>query len=267
MRNTEKEADIPWEDLEITARNLIYHLAKRYPRSFQWAANEQAISITTDPMDAVATFAMWSDANVNCKQAKIIARHLRIWFGKQLVCGETKLKQTLNNSGNIVLPKTSTYKYGSNETVDWSVRDPVRVLLFFLDGIYNHQSTRKNWTKVDVVVSCDHGKGFSRVHAVIICRNYNDDNRTWLEYTDSFHLAEAKCKKDNYNILKNTFMPEIDSGLKTIVASGGFDVWKKNRHATDDNEMNSDGPNNNQDANDKDDDERHYYMCLSGSLP
>ena len=123
------------------------------------------------------------------------------------------------------MPTSAQYRC-ANERVDWSVCDPVKVFLFFLDGIFSRRGTRLQWSSIDVVVSADHGKGFSRVHAVFICRKRKDDG-TWTEQSDSYSLAEAKCKKDAYEILHNTYMPQLNNVLHLLVEKGGVDVWKK----------------------------------------
>ena len=210
-------------DMEYTAKNLFAHLGKRFPNGVKEAVKQQKFACVA--MDPVATFAMWSDANINYSQARLIARHLKYWFGCPLVSSPDELKRVLVTK-KAVAPECNTLQL-NNESIEWSVRDATQVLLYFCDTVFNRADTRQHWTSFDMVVSADHGKGFSCAHAVLICRKHDPSSNKWTEHKDSYSLADARCKKDTYEILKSTYMPKLDSALSQLTEKGGIDVWKR----------------------------------------
>ena len=152
-----EDAFIPILNEEDALVALIVLLGKRSENLFTKAMSVLGYPVIKQ-MDEVATFAMWSSSNVNYSQQREIDRHLCSWFHMSLVASESKVKRLLGKK--FVVPVTGTYQVGHTK-VDWSCRDPVTLLLHFITGVANC-STRTSFGMVDVVVSIDHGKGFSR---------------------------------------------------------------------------------------------------------
>ena len=197
----------------------LVHFGKQSPSTFEKAIKWLGYGIG-NPMDEVATFAMWASANVNYKQQREIARHLRIAFDKSLVAPEQKVKRLLGN--NFVVPETGVYKKG-NKNIDWSCSDPCLQLVYFITGVMN-SSRRKEFTLVDVVVMCDHGKGFSRVILNFILRMKDDDGK-WTELSETYLCSYAECEKDTRDIIVNTFGLKYNESVKKLKVSGGVDVF------------------------------------------
>ena len=61
---------------------------------------------------------------------------------------------------------------------------------------------------VDVQVSIDHGKGFYWDTLVVIVR-WKEDNE-WNEKDESFLLAGASSRKDNTEVIVNTYGPRLN---------------------------------------------------------
>ena len=61
---------------------------------------------------------------------------------------------------------------------------------------------------MDVTVSIDHGKGFSRAtRVVVVCWKEDDE---WNEKEEMFSLASARFRKDNTEVVVNTYGPRLN---------------------------------------------------------
>ena len=69
--------------------------------------------------------------------------------------------------------------------------------------------------KINLTLSINHGKGYSRASLFIINR-WQDNNNLWVENEETFPLTNARCCKDGSDILHNTFAPLLNAKLKTI---------------------------------------------------
>jgi hypothetical protein len=69
---------------------------------------------------------------------------------------------------------------------------------------------------LDAIVSIDHGKGHSRTTCNFIART-KSENGQWHEDEHVCATGNARCKKDNAEIIQNTFAPLLDADLKIIV--------------------------------------------------
>ena len=218
-----KEEDEVSED-ELAASKLLIHIGRKFPKSFSLAADELTIT-ACQPMNAVSTFAMWSAANMSLPQTRSVATHLRFHFGKPLVCPEVNIKRQLLDNVKIVEPQCHTYD-NANEKIQWMIRDITEIVLAYLSSLMNRQSTRRQYHSVDVIVSIDHGKGFSRALIVVIGR-WVDEAGVFHEITEVFPVAEAKCASDTYEILVGTYMKELDKGLWRLRNGKAASVWDR----------------------------------------
>ena len=66
---------------------------------------------------------------------------------------------------------------------------------------------------IDLVIGGDHGKGAFRASIKI-----NEKNTIGRNITIIFRLAHVQCKKENGDIMGNTFMDPIGYRLKNICA-------------------------------------------------
>jgi hypothetical protein len=68
----------------------------------------------------------------------------------------------------------------------------------------------------DPVVSMDHGKRCLQASQTVTVQADGKERET----SKSISLAEAKCNRDTYNILKNTFASELNQAFNHIKDSG-----------------------------------------------
>jgi hypothetical protein len=68
-------------DKEDAAEWLVSYLGKRYDASFILASEALGLPLVQQ-LDEASTEAMWSDANINVVQQRIIHKHLKFHFGK-----------------------------------------------------------------------------------------------------------------------------------------------------------------------------------------
>ena len=71
---------------------------------------------------------------------------------------------------------------------------------------------------VDVTVLINHGKGFSWATLVVIVR-WKEDNE-WKEKEDFFPLASVRCRKENTEVMVNTYGPRLNEQMKRIQEAG-----------------------------------------------
>jgi hypothetical protein len=68
---------------------------------------------------------------------------------------------------------------------------------------------------LDVIVSIDHGKGHSRITCDFMTRT-RSENGEWNEDEHACTIGNARCKKDNAEIVQNTFGTLLNDDLKII---------------------------------------------------
>jgi hypothetical protein len=71
---------------------------------------------------------------------------------------------------------------------------------------------------LDIVVTIDHGKGHSRITCNLIT-HWQDETREWKEDEYSCTIGNTRCKKDNTDIIINTFGTLLNDDLKTVASS------------------------------------------------
>ena len=76
---------------------------------------------------------------------------------------------------------------------------------------------------MDVTFLIDHGKGFYRATLVVIVR-WKEDNE-WNEKEESFLLASVRCRKDNTEVIVNTYGPRLNERTKRIHEAGCVSIF------------------------------------------
>ena len=71
---------------------------------------------------------------------------------------------------------------------------------------------------VDVTFFINHGKGFSWATLVVIV-HWRKDNE-WKEKEDFSLLASVRCRKDNTEVIINTYGPRLKKRMKRIQEAG-----------------------------------------------
>ncbi len=126
---------------------------------------------------------------------------------------EYKIQQVLGLEH--VQPTTGSYKYGK-EKIDWSYKTINRVLELCLKS-RTEGPTEFQCDRLDIVVTIDHGKGHSRITCNFITR-WQDETGEWNEKEYICTIGNARCKKDNADIIINTFGVLLNDDLKTIAS-------------------------------------------------
>jgi hypothetical protein len=71
-------------DKNDAAQWILYYLGNKYEVPFTLASEALGLPIV-QRMDEKSTAAMWTDANVNYMQQRIIKKHLQLHFGKRVL--------------------------------------------------------------------------------------------------------------------------------------------------------------------------------------
>jgi hypothetical protein len=241
---TKKEVDGPLSINTTDEAVLVFliHTGRQHPVLFKNACTHLGINVK-ETMDAVATFTMWSASNINYSQQREVARHLRVWYGRSMTSAEDRVKKELGC--DYVGPKDVGIYIHNNVKIPWSVRCPVVLLQHYLGTVFNTGDKDRacQLTHIDCLLSLDHGQGFCRAVAVIVCRIYNQSTKTWREFQQTFILASAECAKDSGEILMGTFLPVLNTGYEQMVKHPAVHVYKRT----------VDEGNN-----------KNHYVCLEG---
>jgi hypothetical protein len=82
----------PGFEKDDAAEWLSYFLGKRYDASYTFASEALGLPLI-ERLDYASAQAMWSDANINVTQQRIIKKHLRFHFGKRVFVPEKEISQ------------------------------------------------------------------------------------------------------------------------------------------------------------------------------
>jgi hypothetical protein len=105
------------------------------------------------------------------------------------------------------------YKYGK-EKIDWSYEPVKEVLEQWLKS-----KSRANgfcFDHLDIVLMIDHSKGHSCVTCNLITHRRSPENKEWHEEEYACTIGNTWCRKDNADIIMNTFGTLLNDELKTL---------------------------------------------------
>jgi hypothetical protein len=190
-----------------TLVDLLTHIGRKEEYSDAW---KEAVGLNghslVPRLDSTATFAVQLACNMNQTQMKSLRRCLRAETGSAIFSTELKITQTLGLE--YVEPTTGVY-----DKIPWSYKSTAEVIRLCLVTLFKSAEFRCD--KIDITISIDHGKGHSRATLNVIPRWQAEDG-SWNEESHIFTLANARCKKDNTDIIRNTFGTLLNAELKQI---------------------------------------------------
>jgi hypothetical protein len=193
--------------------DLLTYIGQNDDYKATWEAAVRMNGLVLPTLDGVATKAVQSMCNMNKSQMKQLRSCLKAELGSSIFSTEYKIQQVLGLEH--VQPRTGAYKYGK-EKIDWSYKPINQVLELWLNsrtkGSSNFQCDR-----LDIVVTIDHGKGHSRITCNLITR-WQDETGEWNENEYACTIGNARCKKDNADIIIKTFGTLLNDDLKTLAS-------------------------------------------------
>ena len=223
---------------EDSAQWLAYYVGKHYDGSFTLASEALGLPLV-QRLDSASTLAMWSDANINYTQQRIIKKHLRLHFGKRLFIPETKFEE--DNDHYAVQTCYGEYKYYKNgvkeqkpERCSYWYRDPSLVvanelsrLIDYLDP--NLVSTRFKSLLASgyctIIAGADQGQGAWRSWIKISTMGSTEvrersETEPDFDPKESYLIAQVghiNCKKDHHDILAGTVSSRISEGYEKLL--------------------------------------------------
>ena len=165
--------------------------------------------------DAITTWTIQSLCNMNNNQMRTLRRCLKSEVGSSLFSTERKISQITGLEH--IEPTTGCHVFGNKRRVYWSYKSAIDTLLLLIKKCFDAR-----WEKLDVVVAIDHGKGHSRITLTTIARWFESGIQKEKEYINT--LGNARCKKDNHEILTNTYANMLNADMKKIKTSGKFSI-------------------------------------------
>src|SRR5687767_7351158 len=87
------------------------------------------------------------------------------------------------------------------ESIKWLCKHIVELYLLCMTQYFEEQRERlAHVEKINVSVSIDHGKGYSRAMLAVIIQ-WKEDDGEWNQQEENFALANVKCWKDGSIVL------------------------------------------------------------------
>jgi hypothetical protein len=190
-----------------TLVDLLTHIGRKEEYSDVWKEAVRLNGHNLVPrLGAMTTFAVQSACNMNQMQMKSLCRCLCAETGSSIFSTEMKITQTLGLE--YVKPTTGVYN-----KIPWSYKSTAKVIHLCLVTLF--KSPKFRCDHIDITISIDHGKVHSQATLNVIPRWQLEDG-SWGEESHVFTLANARCKKDNTNIIRNTFGTLLNTELKQI---------------------------------------------------
>jgi hypothetical protein len=224
---------------EDAAQWITTQIGKNYEAAFTLASQDLGFPLVQS-MDEVSAEAMWSAANVNIVQQRIIRKHLKFHFGKRIFL-PTKVFRDDRMQYNVET-FYDCYKYYKNgdkmqkpEKCPFWTRDSSEIvckeLTKLLDySLSNDVSSRLSSicsTRCTIVAGADQGQGAWRSW-IKISTDSGEKIREQMATNSSYdpktsyiisQVAHITCKKDNYEILSNTVAQRLSTGYEKLQAS------------------------------------------------
>jgi hypothetical protein len=202
----------PGGNQQETLLDLLSYIGQDEEHKQTWELAVRASGLVLPALDGVATKAIQSMCNMNKSQMKQLRRCLKAELGSSIFSTEYKITQVLGLEH--VEPTTGSYKYGK-EKIDWSYKPVKQVLALWLKSSIKGPNGYQ-CDHLDIVVSIDHGKGHSRITCNFISRVQSPDSGEWNEYEYACTIGNARCRKDNADIIANTFGTLLNEDLKSL---------------------------------------------------
>ena len=205
-------------NLEEVSGWIIKRLGGLYETSFKNVGFELGYSMGSTVMDMDTAVAMWDEANVNTRSQRTILRYFKATFGKKVVVpahNHAKYEMESRNVGNYV----SVDPISSKTTIDgefihyWTKPLSKTLSASIATRLYSNEDDeeddKKGIDNIDLVLGGDHGARKFRMLFKVICRNNK------MEAVDDFKIkvAHIDCKKDTYNIIRETISPALNEEL------------------------------------------------------
>jgi hypothetical protein len=221
------------------AQWLSYYLGDKYKGSFSHALEALGIPIV-QRLDEQSTAAMWTDANINYTQQRIIKRHLRLHFGKRLFIPDSTFSS--DHEHYYIPTYYNEYRYYKNgdktqqpERCHYWCRDPSlvvaneisRMLDYTEPNIINSTfSSLLSSGTCSLIAGADQGQGAWRSW-VKIPKMSGEQVRLRMASEEDFDIkstyviaqvAHITCKKDHHEILSNTVSQRISEGYEKLLS-------------------------------------------------
>ena len=227
------------DSTEDAAQWMITYLGKHYDASFTLASAAIGLPIV-ERMDAPSAEAMWSDANVNVVQQRIIRRHLRHHFGKRLFIPQTIFAEDRKHySVDTYYDCFKYYKGGDKllkpEKCPYWFRDPAEVVSVELAKLLDYTDSNLKATKLrsislspcTIVAGADQGQGSWRSWVKVSIESgqtIRERMASELDYDPKSsyivsQVAHITCKKDHHEILSATVSDALSAGYEKLQSS------------------------------------------------
>lgn len=227
-------------DKDDAAEWMSFFLGKKHDGAFTLASEALGLPLVQRLDDASAQ-AMWSDANINVTQQRIIKKHLRYHFGKRLFIPDQHISNDVDHYNvHTTYGEFKFYKKGDRtqkaERCSYWCRDASIVVSNELARLIDHSfdtlksssnllsSIARNCT---IISGADHGQGAWRSWVKIYTMSENcvqeemaadptfDQRKTYI----TSQVGHITCKKDHPEILLNSVSPHLSTAYEKLLSS------------------------------------------------
>ena len=215
---------------------LLKQIYKKKPHVLIKMASDLGLVICNKMTDIEAS-AMWVEANISIRAARIILRHLQAKFGKRLQVPFSQIS-ILSNLTDTIHPTFCEFEYYKDKKIEkvpeimkyWTV-DPLHLLELDFgrllsssknDAVFGYESKVFEPTKLGVIaiIGADHGGGKSRylLRVNYLPSSYRRKEAKVDAGTRTVQFAEVLCKKDVYPI-QAKIAPVVNKAIRELESS------------------------------------------------
>ena len=212
-------------DKEMDARVggwIMEILGKKFENELVNVVEELGYNVKTRKMEYSLALAMWEDANVNSRSQRTLLRYINYVFGKYVDIPATKEEDDFGDDPEGIayssVDPMYSFKEIEGETINyWTKPLSSCISSSVASRIYSNKKgdvikEEEHIETADLIFGGDHGQGMFRMVVKIIVRNNEGDELS--EFI--IRVAHIDCKKDTYNVLRETICPQLNEDMRLI---------------------------------------------------
>jgi hypothetical protein len=195
-------------DRDDAAHFMITSLAKTYPGEFLSASENLGYYFKGRKMGAVATAAMWDDANISVNAQRTILRHLQYFFGHRFTVPQYKIADL---ALNMIEPVRGSV-IDDGKTIHFWTKAVDDVVLHHLHDLLRVEPDLE-FHSIHIVVGGDHGQTkFGEIIKIIL---FDATKKVVKDF--QVKVGHIDAQKDTYEIFKATIGTSLNESLLRIV--------------------------------------------------
>jgi hypothetical protein len=215
---------------------VLCHLGRKNRDAFYKACSKLNIMTVQKVMDPITSNALWDYVSIGIDKRRKLLRFFYYHFGWRFTCSEGKTRALVPEAipqlvGEFIDEKDQKKKHYYSKKID-------EVLLVQLNRaaetftedelhaddvvVYQKRLDLRQIAKVEVIFGGDHGQGSSKFTVKYILRLVHKvEPFVFIE-----RVAQIDCKKDSYDLVKQTVAGELNDALQRLADAEGLFIFE-----------------------------------------